>query len=64
MDSVRQFYRRFWEAFPGSQLTFDDELAAGDRVAVRFHVAGEHRGALMGIPPTGKPVTLPGITIL
>jgi steroid delta-isomerase-like uncharacterized protein len=64
LESVSQFYRPFWSAFPGGQLMLDQEIAEGDKLAVRFHFDAEHRGELMGIPPTGKAVTLSGITIL
>ena len=62
--SIRAFYEGFWVAFPGSQLGFEDVLAAGDEVAVRFVVDAVHGGPFQGLPPTGKRVTLPGLTIL
>ncbi|RIK46649.1 MAG: ester cyclase [Chloroflexi bacterium] len=64
LASVRQFYEGFWAAFPNSQLHFDDTIVSGDTLVVRFRVEGVHHGPLLGIPPTGKPMTLPGITIL
>lgn len=64
IENVRQFYREFWLAFPGSQLHFEDVFVAGDRLACRFRVEAEHKGTFQGVPPTGKKVTLPGITIL
>jgi steroid delta-isomerase-like uncharacterized protein len=64
LDSVRAFYQGFWASFPGNQLQFDEMVAEGDEVAVRFRVEGTHEGALMGLPPTGKAFTMPGITIL
>jgi predicted ester cyclase len=33
-------------------------------VAVRWVGRGTHRGELMGIPPTGKSVTVTGITVV
>lgn len=63
-DGIRRFYEAFWSAFPGSRLIFDDMLAEGDRVAVRFRVEGTHAGEFHGIPPTGRPISLSGITIL
>jgi predicted ester cyclase len=41
----------------------EDLLAAGDQVAVRWTATGTHTGTLLGIPPTGKHVTAPGISI-
>ena len=45
-------------------MTIEDVLTEGDWLACRFVVRGTHRGELMGIRPTGKPVNLPGLTIL
>lgn len=64
IESIRQFYTAFVAALPGSRLTFEDVIARGDKVVVRFVVEGTHRGDLMGIGSTGKQVTVPGITIL
>jgi steroid delta-isomerase-like uncharacterized protein len=64
LGSVRQFYQGFWAAFPGSRLVFEDVFATIDRVACRFVVQATHQGPFQDIPPTGKQITLPGITIL
>lgn len=60
----RAFYEGMWAGFPGIRLAFDDVLAEGDKLAVRFHLDGEHRGEFMGIPPTGRSVVLTGQTVL
>ena len=60
----RDFYQAMWKAFPGSQLTIDDVLAEDDRLAARFHVAGEHKGEFMGVPATGRTFLLNGQTIM
>ena len=62
--SVTQFYRGFFAAFPGIQLSFHDVLSEGNKVACRFSVTGTNTGSFMGIPPTGKEVYMDGITIL
>jgi steroid delta-isomerase-like uncharacterized protein len=61
---IRQFYQAFWQAFPDSQLLCEDVFASGDRVACRFVLQGKHLGKFQGIPPTGREITVPGITIL
>jgi predicted ester cyclase len=63
-EHLRQYYEAFWAAFPDSRLHFEDIVAEGDRLAVRFVFEAIHRGPFQGIPPTDKPVRLPGITIL
>jgi predicted ester cyclase len=59
-----QPYEDVFAAFDSPQLEFEDTLAAGDRVVIRFTMTGRHRGAFMGVPATGTDVALPGITIL
>ncbi|HBY97986.1 MAG: ester cyclase [Ardenticatenaceae bacterium] len=64
LAGARLFYAGFAAAFPDAQLSFDDVISEGDKVAVRYYVAMTHQGEFQGIPPTGKHLTLPGITIL
>jgi steroid delta-isomerase-like uncharacterized protein len=64
IESIRSFYRAFFDAFPASKLELQDVLAADDRIACRFVVSGVHRGPFQGVPATHKPFSLPGITIL
>src|SRR4051812_6753616 len=62
-EGYKQFLTMFRSAFPDLHLTVEDEIAEGDRVASRFTVRGTHQGELMSIPPTGKQITVTGITI-
>jgi steroid delta-isomerase-like uncharacterized protein len=56
---------KVWRAaFPDLTITVDDVLADGDRVALRWTGRATHRGELMGMPATGRRVTLTGIDIL
>jgi predicted ester cyclase len=60
----RAFYERLATGLPGCQLVLDDLLAEEDRVALRLHVVGKHRGELLGVAPTGRPIQVDGQTIL
>jgi len=62
-EAYRQFQARYLKAFPDHRLTVEDQIAEGHRVATRWTARGTHRGDLPGIPATGKPVTVTGITI-
>jgi steroid delta-isomerase-like uncharacterized protein len=62
-DGVRQQHAGYLAAFPDAQITVEDLIAEGDRVAVRVTVRGTHRGIFMGVAPTGRPVALEAITI-
>ncbi len=48
----------FREAIPDYHLGNEGLVAEGDWVAVRSVATGTHQGAFMGIPATGKRVTL------
>jgi steroid delta-isomerase-like uncharacterized protein len=48
---------------PDLKITIDATVANGDWVATRWTGSGTHTGALMGIPATGKSVTVTGIDI-
>lgn len=64
VEGARVFYRGLWSAFPNPRLTFEDVITEGAQVAIRFNLRATHKGDFMGIQPTGKDVTVPGITIL
>lgn len=61
---LRLFYTAFLAGFPGVQLHFDDIIAEGDTLAVRYHVAGTHLGEFNGIPATDRQFTISGTTLL
>jgi predicted ester cyclase len=50
-------------AFPDLQVPTEDMIAEVDKVVTRWTARGTHKGDLMGIPPTGKQVTVTGILI-
>lgn len=50
-------------AFPDIHYTIDEVVGEEDRVAIRWHWAGTHRGTFRGIPATGKAVSTTGAAI-
>jgi predicted ester cyclase len=43
---------------PDGKHAFDETFEIGDRVVCRGTFSGTHTGDLMGIPPTGKKITI------
>lgn len=62
-EGAKQFEAMLRSGFPDLRVTVEDQLAEGDRVATRWTFRGTHHGEFQGIPPTGKQVTMKGITI-
>jgi steroid delta-isomerase-like uncharacterized protein len=60
---VKEFISTYRAAFPDARITVEQQLAEGDLVATRWTGRGTHEGELMGITPTGKQVTVSGLTI-
>ena len=50
----------YFTAFPDMHLTVEHLIAEGDKVVARWTWRGTHAGAFMGMPPTGKQVTVTG----
>ena len=57
---VSEFYAGFAKALPDVELTAEDVIAEGDKVAVRYRLRGTHSDELMGVPATGKAVDVEG----
>ncbi len=55
-------------AFRDLQVTVEDQIAEGDKVATRWTARGTHRGAFQGItqrvPATGKQWTVTGMALI
>lgn len=56
LEGMKQAIPMFRSAFPDMELTVENVVAEGDRVADHVTVRGTHKGELMGVPPTGKKV--------
>lgn len=54
----RQLVELYRAAFPDLRFTIEHLVAEGDLVVAHLTVRGTHRGELLGIPPTGTPITL------
>jgi steroid delta-isomerase-like uncharacterized protein len=48
----------FRQAMPDYNVTHEDLIVAGDRVAVRNTVSGTHQGAFMNFQPTGRRIEM------
>jgi len=62
-EEFKQLLSLYTTAFPDARLSVEDQLAEGDQVVIRYTFRGTHQADLIGIPPTGKQVTVTGMII-
>jgi steroid delta-isomerase-like uncharacterized protein len=62
-DSEKKRATLYRTAFPDLHLTIEDVIAEGETVMTRWSCRGTHKGDLNGIAPTGKQITIYGITV-
>ena len=63
LEGMKAGYAAAKSGFSGVQLTLDDLVAEGDKVAARWTFSGTHTGEITGIPATGKQVEQSGMAI-
>jgi predicted ester cyclase len=63
VEAARQIAAARRQAFPDLHITIEDQIAEGDKVAMRFRARGTHLGELAGRAPTGKEVEVRGINM-
>jgi C-1 hydroxylase len=62
-EGYKQFETAFFNGFPDWIETIEDIIAEGNKVWVRFTGTGTHKGEWLGLPPTGKKMTLKAVQI-
>jgi len=62
-ENIKQALVAWRSAFPDIRFSIDDEIAAGDRVVIRWTLDATHGGEFRGAPPTGKKVRMDGVAI-
>lgn len=63
-EAIRQIVTTFRTAFPDLRITIEDQIAEGEWVCSLATTRGTHRGTLFGIEPTGRTVTMTGLTLV
>jgi steroid delta-isomerase-like uncharacterized protein len=63
-EGLKKHVMMYRTAFPDLQIPIDDITADANKVTVRWTASGTHKGELMGIAPTGKTMSVAGISIL
>jgi steroid delta-isomerase-like uncharacterized protein len=62
-DGYIAMMEQTYKGIPDFRVEVDDRFATDDRVVCRWRAIGTHDGELSGIPPTGKPIEYPGVSV-
>lgn len=63
IDGAMYFVEQYRNALPDIQFSISHLIADTDYVTFRFEATATHKGTLMGVPATGKKVSVTGIVI-
>lgn len=63
-EGIKKIVTLFRGAFPDLEITIEDQVAEADKVCSRTIMRGTHRGPIFGLAPTGKAVTMTGMTMV
>ena len=63
-EALMQFFDSLLSGFPDVQRNVDEQLTDGrQHVVTRWTMTGTHQGEFLGIAPTGKRVSITGISV-
>jgi steroid delta-isomerase-like uncharacterized protein len=62
-EGLKEIIATLRSAFPDIHWVTHETISSGEKVVTRFTWTGTHRGDFLGIPATGRPVTVKGIVI-
>ena len=64
VEALAGMIAQYRVGFPDLDLKVEEMLADGDRLAVRYTLIGTHYGTLSGFEPSGRSVTIPGLSLV
>lgn len=62
-DALENLFTAYRSGLPDLETSIDDLIVSGDQVLISITLRGAHTGKLMGIPATGKRLTVRGMVL-
>jgi len=62
-EGYKQLYETYVSAFPDCRFTIDHLVGEGEMVSLSYTFSGTNTGPLQDMPPTGKRVSIPGVSV-
>jgi steroid delta-isomerase-like uncharacterized protein len=63
LSGLKDVLRGLRTAFPDMHWSVEEQIEAGDKVLSRFQWSGTHRAEFLGVPATGRAVSVWGMVI-
>jgi steroid delta-isomerase-like uncharacterized protein len=63
-ETVKGFVGGLFRAFPDLHVELNHSLSDGDKICVYVTGRGTHRGEFAGVAPTGRSITLLGMSVM
>ena len=63
LDGLKSVLRQFRIAFPDMSWKVEEQIADGEKVLTRFTWTGTHRAEFLGVPATGRVVSVWGMVL-
>jgi steroid delta-isomerase-like uncharacterized protein len=63
LEGLLQLNRVYHTGFPDLNIKIEDMVAEGNKVVARYVIRATHQGDFQGIPPTGKQITVAGMSL-
>jgi steroid delta-isomerase-like uncharacterized protein len=63
LDGLKDILRAMRAGFPDLNFSIKEQISEGDKVVSRFEWTGTHRGEFLGVPATGRRVSVWGMVI-
>jgi steroid delta-isomerase-like uncharacterized protein len=64
VEGAKGFFKMMFAAFPDMHITILQQIAEGDQVMTYKTFHGTHQGTFMGIPASGKQVSIDSMDVL
>jgi steroid delta-isomerase-like uncharacterized protein len=62
-EGLKEVIAQMRAAFPDIHWVLDEQVAEGEKVVSRFTWSGTHQGTFLGIPATGRSISVKGVVI-
>ena len=62
-ETIKAEIEYFRNAVADLTYTIEDQIEEDDKVVTRYTVSGTHQGEFFGVPPTGKRISMTGVSI-